>query len=497
MAIPASQIVSVNPRVITAGGTDLEITGLLLTVNPLCIFPGTMAFTSKAAVGAYFGLDSAEYLAAAKYFLGYNNSFKKPRRLRFARLATTALAGSLIGGQTQALATLKTITDGTLTISVDGTEKSVADLDFSSANTQSDVAAALQAKLTGTTVTYNSNLNSFIITSATTGDSSAVSVASGGTAVGDFTPAQALGITADAGALVSAGSDALTPAQNMDSIVNLQQNWVSFTTMDEASTEDVLAFAAWNNDQNVAYLYCPWTDDNGNTVPSNQENLPNKLIAAGPEGTVLTFGLLEHALLVMSIGACIDWDRVNGLVTYAFKTQSGLAASVTDEITAANLVQMQSNYYGRWATRNDDFVQYFQGRLIGGQFGFADAYIGNIWLRNALQVAIMAGLNQTGRVPYVERGYTLIRSWCTDPINRGLNNGVIDAGVTLSESQKAELISEIGQDVSSEIFTNGYYLQIADPGAVVRNVRESPIMGLWYTYGGSVHKIDLPATAVL
>ena len=68
MAIPASQIVNVTPRVINAGGNDLEITGLILTTNPLCIVPGTMAFTSKAAVGSYFGLDSAEYLAATKYF---------------------------------------------------------------------------------------------------------------------------------------------------------------------------------------------------------------------------------------------------------------------------------------------------------------------------------------------------------------------------------------------------------------------------------------------
>ncbi len=56
MAIPASQIVNVTPRVINAGGNDLEITGLILTTNPLCIVPGTMAFTSKAAVGVILDL---------------------------------------------------------------------------------------------------------------------------------------------------------------------------------------------------------------------------------------------------------------------------------------------------------------------------------------------------------------------------------------------------------------------------------------------------------
>lgn len=490
MAIPANQIVKVTPRVIDAGGTDLEISGLFLTNNPLCVFGGTMSFTSKAAVESYFGMDSAEYLAAAKYFLGYDNSFKKPRRIHFARLALSAISGSLIGGQAADMETLKAISAGKITISIDGEEKKDVALNFEAANTQSEVAKTLATALSTADVIYNSNLNAFIITSKSIGANSAVSVASGESAT-------ALGLTADAGAVVSVGSAELTPEQNTDNIVKKNQNWVSFTALDKMTKEQILGFAKWANDQNVEYLYCPWTDEDGDTVPSNKENLPNKLIENNYEGTCLTFGGLEHAILVMSIGACIDWDRVNGLPTYAFKSQSGLAASVTDEVTAENLLSMHVNYYGRWATRNDDFVQYYEGRMIAGSFGFADAYIGNIWLRNALQVAIMSGLNKTARVPYQNRGYTLIRAWCTDPINRAKVNGVIDAGVELSEAQKAQLMNEIGEDVSDEILTNGYYLQVADPGAQARVNRESPLLGLWYTYGGSMHRVELPVTVVL
>ena len=60
MAIPARQIVDVTPRVINAGVPDLAMSGLLLTKNPLCIFPD-MSFSSATAVGAYFGYDSDEY----------------------------------------------------------------------------------------------------------------------------------------------------------------------------------------------------------------------------------------------------------------------------------------------------------------------------------------------------------------------------------------------------------------------------------------------------
>ena len=495
MTIPASQIVNVTPRVISAGGTDLEITGLILTDNPLAVFPGVTGFTSANAVGEYFGTQSAEYLAAVNYFLGYNNSFRKPRRLNFARMATSAIAGSLIGGTAGSMDEMKAITAGGMTISIDGSAKTVTALDLSESTTQSDVAVALQGQLTGTSVQYNSNLNAFVITSSTTGDSSGVSVATDAESGQNL--ATVLGLTADAGATVSAGSAALTPAALMSSVTNQSQNWVSFTTITEQADDVVEAFAEWASGTNCEYLYVPYTTQAADVNPNAGTNLPKSLAENNYEGVALAFGGLDYALLIMSIGACIDWDRNNGLVTYAFKSQDGLAASVTDETTAANCVTMNVNFYGKYATRNDEFLQTYPGAMIGGQFGYIDAFVGNLWLRNALQVSIMNGLNSVGRVPYTEEGYTLIRAWCADPINRALNNGAIDPGVELSESQRAQLMNEIGEDVSSEIYTNGYYLLVADPGAQARVNRDTPTLGLWYTYGGSVHKIDLPVTAVL
>ena len=388
---------------------------------------------------------------------------------------------------------MKAVTAGGFTINIDGSEKQVTALDLSSATTQSDVAQTLQTQLTGTTVQYNSNLNAFIITSGSTGDTSAVSVATDGAQ----NAATVLGLTADAGATTSKGSAELEPGANMDSIANVTQNWVSFTTMTEQDAETIEALAEWANNSNGEYLYCPYTTNENDTNPNAGSNLPKTLANANYEGVLLTFGGLEYAILAMSIGACIDWDRNNGLVTWAFKAQSGLVASVEDDATASDCVALKVNFYGKYATRNDEFIYYYQGAMIGGQFGFVDAYIGNLWLRNALQVSIVNGLGQVGRVPYTDEGYTLIRAWCLDPINRALNNGTIDPGVTLSESQRAQLMNEIGEDVSAQIMTDGYYLMVADPGASARVNRDTPTLGLWYTYGGSVHRLELPVTAVL
>lgn len=493
MSISASQIVNVVPGVINAGRTDLEITGLLLTKNTLCPFPNVLEFANADAVGAYFGNLSAEYEAAQKYFLGFDGSTRKPKKLSFAKLVNEGVSGFLIGGSAGALEEMKAITAGGFTINVDGSPETVTALDLSEATTQSDIAQSIQTQLTGTTVQYNSNLNAFIITSNQTGETSSISVAKD-TAEN---AASILGLTSETGAIVSTGSAALEPSANMNSVVSYSQSWVSFTTMEEQEDDVIEKLSAWVSGMNAEYLYCPYTTKENDTNPNTGSNLPKMLANGNYEGVLLTYGGLDYAIFAMSIGACINWDATNGLVTYAFKSQSGLNPSVDDNITANNLLSLNMNYYGKWATRNDDFIYYYQGSMIGGNFGFVDAYIGNLWLRNALQVSLMNGLAQVGRVPYNDEGYTTVSAWCTDPINRALNNGVIDTGVMLSESQKAQLISEIGSDVSDRINTDGYYLTVSDPGAQARVNRDSPNVGLWYTYGGSVHKLDVSVKAVL
>lgn len=210
----------------------------------------------------------------------------------------------------------------------------------------------------------------------------------------------------------------------------------------------------------------------------------------------MVYGGYTYAAFVMGIAGSIDWNRNNGLVTFKFRSQDGLAPTVTDETTAAALTSMNVNYYGQYATRADQFIMLAEGEMMGGDYDYIDAYLGMVWLKNNIQLSCMNGFTGVGRVPYNDAGYTIIRAWCADTIQKAKLNGVIQAGVTLSQSQKAQLINEIGEDVSSEMYTNGYYLQVSDPGAQARQNRESPTIGLWFTYGGAVHKLDIPVTLI-
>ena len=124
LAIPADYIVSVNPRVIYGGSGQLVMSGLLLTDNPLCTFPQLLSFPSADAVGSYFGVDSKEYALATNYFLGYDNSFRKPEKLYFARRGSIAMGASIIGAEISATyGDFQSIADGSFKISLNGTEQ--------------------------------------------------------------------------------------------------------------------------------------------------------------------------------------------------------------------------------------------------------------------------------------------------------------------------------------------------------------------------------------
>lgn len=505
MAIPASQIVQVNPRLLTPGGTDLEFNGLFLSSSDF--IPTSqlvLPFSDPDSVGGYFGLESAEYQAAVTYFQGYDNSFQKPRALYIARRIAEECApfirGAAFGAPaSQTLAALKAVTAGTLTITLGAHEGTLSNINFSTASSLSDAADILQTAVqaesaggsawTAASVAYSSLFDAFIITGGESGAESGVSYASG-------TVAEAMRLTQNAGAVLSPGMDAMTPAENMEAVLELTENFVCFTTVDQPTQDDALAYAEWASGKGVNYLYLYWDNDQKLLQPNNTSTIAAALKEANVGATCGIWDSLDYAAFVMGTAASIDWERRNGAITFAFKAQDGLAANVVTGTNATNLTAQGMNFMGDYATRNDQFIFLYPGQMFGS-WTWIDTYLNAVWLNNALQVSIMAGLSQSPRTPYTDAGYTMVRAWCMDPINRALKNSVIEPGVTLSESQKAELFREAGRDISTELYTNGYVIQIDDASPAARQERESPSCSLWYTYGGAIHKLTLASTAVV
>lgn len=440
-------------------------------------------------------------------------------------------------GSPLTVADLSSITDGGFDLTIDGVLHQFTGLDFSGLTDVAGVVRVLSTALAdaGVTVKANSVGTGLLLTTTGSGASSTLTFAAvptgGSGAISDVSAT--LGLTESSGAILiqgqdertepggtdlatalrlaqstaavlSPGMDAMTPAENMEAILDLTENFVCFTTVAQPTQADALAFAQWASGKGVNYLYIYWDNDPALLQAGSTSTIAAALKQANVSATCGVWNNLAYAALIMGTAASIDWNRRNGTITFAFKSQDGVPANVTRGTDAVNLEAQGMNFMGDYATRNDQFIFLYPGQMFG-TWQWIDTYLNAVWLNNALQVACMNGFQQTPRVPYNQEGYTLLKSWCLDPINRALYSGIIDTGVALSESQKSQLVREAGRDISQELTNDGYVLQIGydpdDPSddsaeAAARVKRESPEASLWYCYGGSVHRLNLASTVL-
>ncbi|MEX3556103.1 MAG: DUF3383 domain-containing protein [Burkholderia gladioli] len=497
MSIPASLIASVTPSVISAGGSALDLVGYMLTTNSRVPVGSAPTFPTQAAVAAYFGPTSAEAQLAAIYFNGFDNSNVKPGSLGFMQYPAAPVSAYLRGGSLAAMTlTQLQALSGTLIITVDGVQKTSSNINLASATSFSNAASLIAAAFTGgPTVAYDSVSSAFTFTSTTTGATSAIGFASGTLATG-------LNLTQATGAVTSQGAVASTPAAAMAALTKLTQNWVSFmTTFDPdngVGNTQKMAFATWTAQHNNRFLYAVWdTDQSPTTTVPATSSLGYLVGQANMSGVVPIYQDINQAAFLMGAVASIDFTQEEGRVTMKFRSQSGLAATVTDATVYQNLKANGYNCYGAFATSNDQFT-FFADGVIAGQYDWIDSYVNQIWLNNQFQLGIMTGLTQSKSVPYNAVGDATIESWLMNSINQGVDFGAIREGVQLGTDQAQELNTAAGLKIDGIISTRGWYLQVlaSKATAQTRAARQSPPCTFWYSDGGSVQQLNLASVMV-
>lgn len=499
-SIPASAIVQVVPSVISAGGSALELIGLCLTSNPRVPTGQVLSFPSASAVSSYFGPVSVQAAQAAIYFAGFEGSNVLPAAMLFAQYNLAAVPGYLRGGSVSGLTlTQLQALSGTLTITFAGTGLTSSTINLSSATSFSNAASIIQAAFTSPpfAVTYDSVSGAFVFTSTATGATATITYATGTLAAGIL-------LTQATGATLSQGSAAAAaPAAYMNGIVAQTTNWATFfTDFDpDAGSGNALkfAFAAWAGTTEDEFAYfCEDTDITPTQSTNAASSLGQKIIAAGISGTTPIYvPSIPYGLAAFASGsvASIDFTETNGDATLAFKSQSGIVPSVTNQTVAANLQANGYNWYGAYATANQGF-QFFYPGSISGPFKWVDAYVGAIWLNNAFQLALMELLTAVKSIPYTPSGYALVAAAMQDPINAATNFGLIDANVTLSAAQIAEVNNAAGRNIASNLQSQGWYLLIEPATAQTRGNRQSPTILFFYVSGGSIQQITVSSIEV-
>lgn len=349
-------------------------------------------------------------------------------------------------------------------------------------------------------VTYDSVSGGFVFTSALTGSISTIAFATG-------VLATSLLLNSNQGAVISQGAGAAVPGTFMGNVINQTQNWGLFALSFAPDAvvgvnTNKLLFAAWVSSTNNRYAYVSMDHDPAPALASPAStSFAQQVLAAGYSGVIPLWepvGVVSYLpFFTLGMAASINFNATNGRITFAGKGQAGIPATVTDPTTAANLIANGYNFYGAYATATTTFLN-FQNGQISGSFLWADSYINQIWMNANFQQSLMVLLTTANSIPFTPVGYASIENTLLTPITSSLNFGSIRAGVNISSSEIQQINAQAGnQQAANTVQTQGWYLQIVDPGSNVRIARGSPIVNFWYADGQSVQKITMSSVAVL
>lgn len=512
MSVSARRFVNSIPRVITPGGAALGMNAVFGDNSGDTSIPmfTLQKFGNSAAVQTWYGVGSPQAALAATYFAGFNGATQIPSALYFAQYNTAAVAGWLRSGSLAGvtLAQLQALS-GTLTLAIDGTSHTSAVINLASATSFSNVAALIQAGIQGgtpsstATCTYDSLRQAFLVTSGTTGSSSALGFpATGALATG-------LLLTQGAGAVLSPGAAAATPAGIMTALTLLSQDWATFMTVvdpDAGAAGGTIKqqFAQWNAAQGEYYLYVPYDSD---PTPSN--TLPDSACfaqqIAALEGAFPIWSATQgaqNAAFVCGLAASINFNAIGGRTSFQFRSSPAITPDVTDDTIYGNVTGDPDdpgngyNCYAKVGTRQSQY-SWLQLGTVTGTWKYADSYINQIYWNALFQNDFAIYLNQVGFIPYTPQGYNGIRQSIQSDINAMGDFGAWVAGGELSTEEANEANALCGGlNVAPTIESQGWYLYVADPGPTVRATRGSPIVIFLYFDGDSVGAIDMSSVAL-
>lgn len=484
-------------------GIGLSSNTLIPTTNPV------LKFTSSAAVSAYFGSSSNEYLRSIKYFATSTTALAVPAYIYFGKYIVAAIApylrSGVVSNPVSKLVDLQAITAGDITVSVNGVAYPTTAIDLSAATSLSNAASLLTADILAAnaalvtasfTITYDAVLKEFIAAIPGTGSVKTMNYFSSTT-----TPnlANTLGFTLATNAVLSQGADAMTAAQNLDALSLLFTDQFSISFVDSMSstlTDAInLATATWVSAQGDKYNFMLWSNAIALESDTDTTSLWYQVTQSGLNNTSIFDEVLlnnsDRAFAAMGIFASLDLNQPNSALTLAFKTQNGLAPSVTNTNIAEILDTKKINYYGNVGISGSTVqVNWFYGGYTTGKWAYIDNLVGQIWIAFQFQVGLANLFSALPQVPNDPDGYGYIRSALTEKANGCVNNGIIATGVVFDNATVQQLKTSFGIN-AQELTNNGYVIVNSAASQAVRQIRESSSWFFIYVKGSAIQYLPI------
>lgn len=440
------------------------------------------SYTTLAGVAADFGTTAPEYLAAQLYY----GQTPKPLNLQIGRWFRTAAAGLLQGGvltaNEQALAPWQAITNGTMTLDVDGTPRAVTALNLSTITNLNGIASAITAKLSPNAVaTWDGQR--FLITSATTGITSTVGYA---TPTGSGTDVSALLKLTNSTALNPIdGVASETPVTAVTSLMNQSAAWfgLMFAASTQPTDDQAVAVGQLIEAQDIERVF-GWTILDTRVLDSVfTTDVGSRMEALGLSHSTTQFAANPYAIASMFGRAfSVNFSANRSVITLMYKQQPGVAPELITESQAQTLRAKNVNVFVQYD--NDTAILQYGTMANGAWF---DEVHGLAWFRNALQNSLFNLFYQSGtKVPQTDAGVNQVRAQAALACEESINNGLVAPGVWNADG--------FGQLKRGDTLNAGYYIfinPIALQPQAERETRVGPPMQIALKLAGAIQELDV------
>jgi hypothetical protein len=483
--LPVSNIVSVtvNMALRAAQGRNF---GALLIVGGTPVIDGSQrmrTYTSITQVGDDFGMDAPEYQAAQLYY----EQVPQPRALFIGRWIKTDQAALLRCGiltpAQMAISTWATVTDGSMKITIDGTAKTITAVDFSAETNLNGVAARITDKLTTAVVTWDAANSRFIITSKSTGASSAVGYGSANTTGTDISAMMKAGQNAGALAIPRAA------AENIQSCVyklaDMSTGWYGLQIADTSLVDDdVVSIAAFIQSDDISRIFGYTTQNTAAMDLDITDDICSKLKAAKYGRTFTQYSSASPFATASIFGRAftVNFLGNNTTITLKFKQQPGIAAETLTQTQANTLTAKNCNVFVNY---DNDTAIIQEGLMCNGDF--FDERHGLDWLQNYVQNNLYNVLYTSNtKVPQTDPGITRLLTSVNKSLDQGADNGLIAPGVWGGDP--------VGNLATGDTLASGYYAYappIASQAQADREARKAPVIQCAIKLAGAVHFADV------
>ncbi|MBQ2285560.1 MAG: DUF3383 family protein [Clostridia bacterium] len=482
-SVPLSYTINVSLAMTPTGLADFNTNSIAIFSNEAAGFSEPyQAYITPSAVATDFGSDSLTYKMANALFTPVPNFRTGGGMLYiFPFNGVNATSGSFTTPDISAnLTAFKSVSNGSLSITIDGNANIVSGLNFTKINTLADIVTVLNGKnldviieAVGNTIKFTSKRFGVASTVeiSTITDSGVVDI-SGTDYLKAASGTEAAGTDASGETLAEAVAAALQQVY-FGGVLSTQ--YVDDTTLlansSAIQSKDCIYYETIASMEDISSI--------GASIKS-AGNGKTRTLAYSLEGGKVA--IATYATIANSV----NYSGVDTANTMNLKTLTGVLPDIglsdTYVLAAANNgVDIYGNTGGLSVVYSND------------NNGYTDDIENQLWFKKAIEVAGFNYLRQTNtKIPQTESGMSGLKNAYAQVCEQGIRNGVVGAGAWNSAVPFGD-----PETFKRNISEKGYYIYsipVAEQAQAEREQRKAPVVQIAIKFSSAIHFSDVIIT---